>query len=99
MVHCLPAPVFPPSPEPHSMSSRRRCSRLALYRLEDRLNPTAPVAPVIIEPFNENQITGTFDINIQTDPSQYFDADGHAWAATDWKIRETASQATVWQLP
>ncbi|HEY6563707.1 MAG TPA: PQQ-dependent sugar dehydrogenase [Pirellulaceae bacterium] len=60
---------------------------------------TSPAVPVIVEPFVEGQITGTFDINMQTLPEQYFDADGHAWAATDWKIRDVASQTIVWQLP
>lgn len=73
--------------------------RPSLLRLEDRVTPAAPATPVIIEPFAEGQTTGTFDINMQTDPGQYFDADGHAWAATDWKIRETAGGTTVWELP
>ena len=61
--------------------------------LESRWVMAAPAAPVIIEPFTEGQITGTFDINMQTDPAQYFDADGHAWQATDWRIREQAAAA------
>ena len=36
--------------------------------LESRWVMAAPAAPVIIEPFTEGQITGTFDINLQTDP-------------------------------
>jgi glucose/arabinose dehydrogenase len=68
-----------------------------LAALEQRLTPVAPAAPVIIEPFAENQITGTFDINMQTDPTQYFDADGDSWNATEWRIRETGSQQVVWQ--
>lgn len=75
----------------------RRTIRLNLLALEARLTPTVPNSPVIIEPFGEGQITGTFDINMQTDPSQYFDADGHAWQATQWRIRETASLGVVWQ--
>src|SRR5262245_26131476 len=76
---------------------RRPPARLRLTHLEDRVTPTAPVPPVIIEPFSEGQVTGTFDLNMQTDPGQYFDADGHAWAATDWRIRDTASSTVVWQ--
>src|SRR5262245_13969913 len=75
----------------------RRSFRPNLLALEARLTPTAPNPAVIIEPFGEGQITGTFDINMQTDPGQYFDADGHAWQATQWRIRETASLAIVWQ--
>lgn len=74
-------------------------TRLQFLALERRDVPTAPAAPVIIEPFNENQITGTFDINMQTEPGQYFDADGHAWQATDWQIRDVGANQTVWQLP
>lgn len=83
----------------HSRPARisRRASRLRVDQLEDRCNPTAPAAPVIIEPFSEGQITGTFDLNMQTDPGQYFDADGHAWQATEWRIRDTASSGIVWQ--
>jgi glucose/arabinose dehydrogenase len=66
-------------------------------QLEDRLNLTPPLAPVIIEPFVDGQVTGVFDINMQTDPQEYFDADGHLWSATEWRIREAASQVTVWQ--
>ncbi len=77
----------------------RRWFRPSVMQLEDRLVLSAPVPPFIIEPFAEGQITGTFDINMQTDPGQYFDADGDTWIATDWKIRETSSQTTVWQLP
>jgi hypothetical protein len=77
----------------------RRYHRLALCELEDRVTPVAPAAPVIIEPFAEGQITGTFDVNLQTEPTQYFDADGHAWQATDWQVRDMASGQTVWQLP
>lgn len=68
-----------------------------LHRLEDRLTPVAPVAPAIIEPFFNGQITGTFDINIQTDPELYFDADGHAWQSTEWEIRQVSSGLAVWQ--
>lgn len=69
----------------------------AIVRLEDRLTPTAPAPPVIIEPFFNGQVTGTFDINIQTDPAQYFDADGHAWQSTEWEIRQVSSGQAVWQ--
>src|SRR5262245_17688614 len=68
-----------------------------LIVLECRLTPTAPNPAIIIEPFAEGQITGTFDINMQTDPAQYFDADGHMWQATQWRIREAGSQTVVWQ--
>ena len=77
--------------------SRQRTFLPHILQLEDRLNLAAPVAPVIIEPFVEGQITGVFDINMQTDPEQYFDADGHAWEATEWRIRTAGSQTTVWQ--
>ncbi|HQY87532.1 MAG TPA: hypothetical protein PK402_02665, partial [Tepidisphaeraceae bacterium] len=63
--------------------------------LESRRLLAAPSAPVIIEPISEGQITGTFDINMQTDPEQYADADGHAWQATQWRIRET-NGSVVW---
>lgn len=76
---------------------RRVNFRPQLLSLEDRVTPAAPVAPVIIEPFSEGQITGTFDINMQTDPGQYFDPDGHAWQATEWRIRDTATSSVVWQ--
>ncbi|HEY1378458.1 MAG TPA: hypothetical protein VGF55_16790, partial [Gemmataceae bacterium] len=79
------------SPRAVRRSPRHRLWRLNLVALEDRVTPTAPAAPVIIEPFAEGQITGTFDVNIQTDPAQYFDADGDAWQATDWQIKDTAS--------
>jgi glucose/arabinose dehydrogenase len=72
---------------------------LEVTELEARTTPAVPAAPVIIEPFTEGQITGTFDINMQTDPLQYADTDGHAWQATDWVIREAAGGTTVWQAP
>lgn len=81
----------------HRTGRDRFRSLVTLSALEQRLTPTAPNVPVIIEPFAENQITGTFDINMQTDPGLYFDADGHSWNATEWRIRETASQSVVWQ--
>ncbi len=84
---------------PRTARSLSRWFRLSLIRLEDRVTPVVPATPVITEPFTQGQITGTFDLNMQTDPGQYFDGDGHAWAATDWKIRETTGGATVWQLP
>ena len=65
--------------------------------LETRRVLAAPAVPVIIEPLAEGQITGTFDINLQTDPARYSDADGHAWQATEWRIREQAGGAVVWQ--
>ncbi len=84
--------------------TRRRHTRISFrfasfVDLENRITPVAPNPPVITEPFAEGQITGTFDVNIQTDPAQYFDADGHTWQATDWLIRDVSSGQTVWQLP
>lgn len=87
------------SKRPARPLSTRRLWRLGFIELEDRITPTAPAAPVIIEPFAEGQITGTFDINMQTDPTQYFDPDGNAWQATDWQIRDVAANQIVWQLP
>ncbi len=81
------------------MARRHKLSNWMLTTLEDRTTPAAPSTPLIIEPFNENQITGTFDINIQTDPGSYSDPDGDTWESTDWLIRETSSGSTVWQLP
>ena len=81
------------------MKPRHRVFRLQLESLESRLCLTAPAPPVIIEPFADGQITGTFDINLQTDPAQYFDADGDTWESTDWQIREASTQVVVWQLP
>jgi glucose/arabinose dehydrogenase len=71
--------------------------RPEIVRLEDRVTPAAPSPPVIIEPFFDGQITGAFDINIQTDPAQYFDPDGHAWQSTEWEIRQVSTGQTVWQ--
>ncbi|MBX7106528.1 MAG: PQQ-dependent sugar dehydrogenase, partial [Gemmataceae bacterium] len=70
--------------------------RPQVIALENRITPTAPAAPAIIEPFFDGQVTGTFDINIQTDPGQYFDADGHAWQSTEWEIRQVSSGLAVW---
>jgi glucose/arabinose dehydrogenase len=78
---------------------KMRLRSLEVLELESRLTPAAPVAPVIIEPFAEGQTTGTFDINMQTNPDLYSDPDGHAWQATDWVIREQSSGTTVWQVP
>jgi glucose/arabinose dehydrogenase len=69
----------------------------ALAVLEQRLTPAIPATPVIIEPFTEHQITGTFDINMQTDPAQYFDPDGDAWNATEWVIRTQGTHVVVWE--
>jgi len=71
--------------------------RLCLLALEDRLAPAAPNPPVIIEPFADGQVTGTFDINLQTEPAAYFDADGDAWQSTEWVIRTASGGTTVWQ--
>ncbi len=76
-----------------------RPARLEVVELESRTTPAAPAAPVIIEPFVEGQVTGTFDINLQTEPTLYSDPDGHAWQATDWVIRDAGSGTTVWQVP
>src|SRR5262245_44294223 len=65
--------------------------------LERRWVFAVPATPVIIEPLVNGQITGTFDVNLQTDPDQYFDADGHAWQATEWRIRQVSSGQIVWQ--
>ena len=37
--------------------------RPQIVQLENRITPTAPAAPAIIEPFFNGQVTGTFDIN------------------------------------
>lgn len=71
--------------------------RVEAQPLELRRLLAAPATPVIIEPFNDGQITGTFDLNMQTDPAAYSDPDGHAWAATDWQIRQQSNQVVVWQ--
>ena len=78
------------------MTKRIRC---LIEALESRRVLAAPAAPFIIEPFAEGQITGTFDINLQTDPALYSDPDGHAWQATEWRIREQSSGNVVWQTP
>ncbi|MBC8107555.1 MAG: PQQ-dependent sugar dehydrogenase, partial [Anaerolineae bacterium] len=65
--------------------------------LETRQLFTAPANPVIIEPFADGQVTGTFDINLQTDPNQYSDPDGDSWQATEWRIRQTSNGQVVWQ--
>jgi len=65
--------------------------------LEARRLLAAPATPVIIEPFIDGQVTGTFDINLQTAPEQYSDPDGNAWQATEWRIREQSSGTIVWQ--
>jgi glucose/arabinose dehydrogenase len=77
----------------------RRFWQLALVELEDRVTPANPAMPVIIEPFSEGQLTGTFDVNMQTDPAKYSDPDGNAWRATDWRIKDTTTGQVVWQLP
>ena len=65
--------------------------------LESRWLLASPGNPVIIEPFTDGQVTGTFDINLQTDPEQYFDPDGDALQATEWRIRQASGGAVVWQ--
>lgn len=65
--------------------------------LEPRRVFAAPATPVIIEPLTNGQITSTFDINLQTNPDLYSDPDGHAWQATEWRIRQVSTNQVVWQ--
>src|SRR5687768_11097176 len=76
---------------------RHDATRHLIESLEARLVLAAPSAPVIVEPFSNGQITGTFDLNLQTDPARYSDADGHAWQSTEWRIRAQTGGAVVWQ--
>ena len=81
------------------MRFRRRGKVLGsvIDQLERRLVFAAPAPPVIIEPLTDGQVTGTFDINLQTEPTQYFDPDGHAWQATEWRIRQASNAQVVWE--
>src|SRR3954464_11043837 len=89
----------------HSRSSRSpRLQRRSQFRakfetLENRLALTAPAAPVIIEPLTEGQVVSKFDVHMEIDPAQYFDADGNFHSSTSWQIRETPGNggAAVWQ--
>src|SRR5947207_551370 len=67
--------------------------------LEPRFTPSAPSAPVIIEPLTDGQVVSNFDVHMEVDPSAYSDPDGDAHQSTTWNIRETgaAGGATVWQ--
>src|SRR5262245_37495753 len=86
------------SPRPTSRLGDRRV-RPTVEALEGRLTPTAPVAPFITEPLTDGQVVSNFDVHMEVDPAQYFDAEGHAWQATSWQIRETPPNggAVVWQ--
>src|SRR4051794_34198572 len=81
------------------MKNPRAAFRPRLEALEGRVTPTAPVAPVIIEPEVNGQVVSNFDVHMEIDPAAYFDADGHAHQATSWQIRETATNggAVVWE--
>src|SRR4051794_23807927 len=67
--------------------------------LEQRLTPSAPAAPVILEPLTDGQVVSNFDVHMEVDPSAWSDPDGDAHQSTTWTIRETtaAGGATVWQ--
>src|SRR5436190_1605275 len=80
-------------------SSRDQRMGSCTEAMERRLNLTAPIAPVIIEPLIDGQVVSNFDVHMEVDPSAYSDADGDAHQATTWRIRETSANggATVWQ--
>jgi glucose/arabinose dehydrogenase len=67
--------------------------------LEARFTPSAPAAPVIIEPLTDGQVVSNFDVHMEADPEAYADPDGDAHQSTNWQIRESATNggATVWQ--
>src|SRR4029450_11668641 len=71
--------------------------RPGVEALELRLTPAAPVAPVIIEPQVNGQVTSNFDINLQTNPDLYSDPEGDAHVATAWDIRRQSDGMIVWQ--
>src|SRR5262245_59465078 len=80
--------------------SRRACPvrfRPVVEVLELRLTPVVPVAPVIIEPQVNGQVTSNFDINLQTNPDLYSDPDGDVHLATGWDIRRQSDGMIVWQ--
>src|SRR5262245_10369557 len=80
-----------------SSAPRRRTFRPMIESLEYRVVPTAPAAPVIIEPQTNGVVKSAFDVNMQTNPSLYSDADGDSWQATDWQIRNQSGGQVVWQ--
>src|SRR3982750_2735163 len=89
--------------------SHRRTSRLSrnaplfirplAESLEQRLTPSAPAAPVIIEPLTDGQVVSNFDVHMEVDPSAWSDPDGDAHQSTTWTIRESPANggAVVWQ--
>src|SRR5437868_5880317 len=88
----------------HPRARRDRRNSLVLVwalaeSLEQRLTPSAPSAPAIIEPLTDGQVVSNFDVHMEVDPSAYSDPDGDAHQSTTWTIRETAAAggATVWQ--
>lgn len=59
--------------------------------------PGPPAPPVIVQPYSDLQVTGTFEVLFQTDPTAYSDPNGDPWEATEWQVRETVGGAVVWQ--